>query len=184
MPLFRNLAPLLFLLLAGCVTSPPPVASRGEPSTARALLVARAERGPVPMVLEGRPANLSAERLAEAAAKGVRAVDVVFVPQPAPPEKGAYLLLVLHGREGELPAGLCRNPRALATGFAERIAAAWCEDGRTVAAVDVPAEEPTAPAVERALWRAMAALFPDNYADTYGLDLFGLRVGIRGTFGF
>ncbi len=184
MPLFRKLAPLLLLLLAGCITSPPPVASRGDPATARALLVARAKSGPVPMVVRGRPPDLSPETLAEAAAKGVRAIDVVFVPQPEPPEKGAYLLLVLHGREKELPAGLCRNRGALATGLVARIAAAWCEDGRTVAAVDVPTEEPTAPAVERALWRAMAALFPDNYGKTYGLDLFGLRVGISGTFGF
>ncbi len=184
MPLLRNLVPLLFLLLTGCITSPPPVASRGEPSTARALLVARAERGPVPMVLEGRPADLSAERLAETAAEGVRGVDVVFVPRPMPPEKGAYLLVILHGREGGLPAGLCRDPRAPTTGLAEHIAAAWCEEGRTVAAVDVAAEEPTAAAVERALRRAMAALFPDNYGETYGLDLFGLRLRIGGTFGF
>jgi hypothetical protein len=37
---------------------------------------------------------------------------------------------------------------------------------------------------ERLVWRATARLFPDDYADSYGFDLFGLRVGLGGSFGF
>ncbi len=184
MPLrHRALAPLL-LLLAGCVAAPGPVATVGEPSTARALLMARAEAGPVPLVIHGTLRNLSAEEMATAAAKGVRAIDVRLRPRPEPPPEGPYLLLVLREAGRPLPREACRQGETLAGEVAEAVVAAWCEEDRTVAAVEVPSGEPAAAAVERAVWRAMAALFPDDYADTYGLDLFGQRITIGGTFGF
>ena len=39
---------------------------------------------------------------------------------------------------------------------------------------------------ERLVWRTTAFLLPDDYADTYGLHLFGdwLRLGVNGSFGF
>ena len=181
---FRRLLPLLFLLLAGCVAAPRPAATVGEPQTARALLMARAEAGPVPLVIRGTLRNLSAEQMAKAAARGVRALDVRFRPQPEPPPADSYLLLVLREAGKPLPREVCRSADALAGNVAETVVAAWCEEGRTVAAVEVPSGEPAAAAVTRAIWRAMAALFPDNYADTYGFDLFGQRITIGGTFGF
>ncbi len=180
----RGFLPLLFLLLAGCLLPPQPVDSIGDPSTARALLVARAAEGPVPMVLRGELESLPIRRIAETAAGAVRGLAVRFDPAATTPKEGAYLLLVLHGGRGPLPRGLCREADRLPVDFAERVAAAWCEGERTVAAVDLPTAEPVGAAVERAIRRAVTALFPDDYADTYGFDLFGRRITIGGSFGF
>ncbi len=174
----------LFLLLAGCLLPPQPVDVVGDPSTARALLVARLREGPVPTVIRGGLETLPPERLAEAAAAAVPALEPDFRPRSQPPAEDAYLLIVLHGGEAPLPRQLCRDANRLSTEFAERVAAAWCEKARTVAAVELPTGDPGARGVERAVWRAMAALFPDDYADTYGFDLFGQRITIGGTFGF
>ncbi len=180
----RGLLPLLFLLLAGCLPPPQPVDSIGDPATARALLVARAAEGSVPMVLRGELEALPARRIAETAARAVRAVEVRFAAVTAIPAEGSYLLLVLHGGREPLPRRLCREADRLPVDVAERVAAAWCEGERTVAAVDPAIAEPTAAAVERAIRRAMAALFPDDYADIYGFELFGMRITIGGSFGF
>jgi hypothetical protein len=54
---------------------------------------------------------------------------------------------------------------------------------RPVARVRLPAAADRV-ARERAIWRATTRLFPDDYARSYGWNLFGLRITVGGSFGF
>jgi hypothetical protein len=62
--------------------------------------------------------------------------------------------------------------------------AAFCDGGRHVADATGEAAGSGPAEARRLVWRTTGRLFPDDYADTYGFNLFGLRVGLSGAFGF
>ncbi|BCX19340.1 MAG: hypothetical protein KatS3mg117_3022 [Geminicoccaceae bacterium] len=172
----------LLLLAAGCAREPPATIEPGsDPAEARRQLAAAAQAGPVPFVLlrlEDRPSEAEAAALA---ARGVSGLAVRFAPAP-PTTGGRRLVVALDGLDE--PAAICAPAGQGAVAPAARaVLAAWCEEDRPVARVRLPAAVDRVER-ERALWRATARLFPDDYADTYGWNLFGLRLTIGGSFGF
>jgi len=173
---------LALVLLAGCAGEPPAVVEPGsDPAEARRQLAAAAQPGPVPFVLlrlEERPSEAEAAALA---ARGVSGLAVRFAPA-APSSGGRRLVVALDGLEE--PAAICAGIARSASGAdARTVFAAWCDGDRPVARVRLPAAVDRVQR-ERAIWRAVARLFPDDYAETYGWNLFGLRVTIGGSFGF
>lgn len=179
----RRAALLSFLLaLAACTGETPPLVEPGsDPAEARRQLAAAAAAGPVPVVvlrLEERPSEAEAAALA---ASGVRGIAVRFAPSPPTPA-GRRLVLALDGLEE--PERICagaERPEPSPVGRA--LLAAWCDGERPVARVRL-ATAADRVARERAIWRAMARLFPDDYAESYGWNLFGLRITVGGSFGF
>lgn len=176
------LAGLLALLASGCTREPPPLLEPGsDPDEARRQLAATAAAGPVPLTVlrvEERP---SEEEVAGLAARGVSGLSVRFAPAP-PSAAGRRLVLALDGLEE--PARICTGadrPEPRPTGRA--LLAAWCDGERAVARVRLAASADRVER-ERAVWRAVARLFPDDYADNYGWNLFGLRVTVGGSIGF
>lgn len=170
------------LVAAGCAREPPVAVEPGsDPAEARRELVAAAQAGPVPFVLlrlEERPSEAEAAGLA---ARGVSGLAVRFAPA-APSSGGRRLVVALDGLEE--PAAICAGTARSASGpEARAVLAAWCDGDRPVARVRLPAAVDRVER-ERAVWRAVARLFPDDYAETYGWNLFGLRVTIGGSFGF
>lgn len=178
----RPWAGLLLLLAAACAREPPATVEPGsDPAEARRQLAAAASAGPVPLVvlrLEDRPSGAEAAALA---ARGVHGLSVRFVPTP-PGSVGRRLVLALDGLED--PARICAGavrPEPAAAGRA--LLAAWCDGDRPIARVRLEGAVDRVER-ERAIWRVVDRLFPDDYADTYGWNLFGLRVTVGGSFGF
>lgn len=170
------------LVAAGCAREAPVAVEPGsDPAEARRQLAAAAAAGPVPLVLlrvEDRPSEAEAAGLAT---RGVSGLAVRFAPAP-PSSSGRRLVLALDGLEE--PAAICAGADRPAGSPAGRaVLAAWCDGERAVARVRLPAAVERVER-ERAVWRATARLFPDDYAETYGWNLFGLRVTLGASFGF
>ncbi|MCS7267424.1 MAG: hypothetical protein NZ704_05120 [Geminicoccaceae bacterium] len=175
-------APLALLVLAACAVEPAPrLDPASDPALARRELLAAAASGPVPIVVvapDGRP---TASEAAALAARGITGLSVRFVPV-SPPGEGRRLVLA--------PWGL-RDPATACTGAsrpapieeARPLLAAWCDGERVIARIEVPAAAERVER-ERAIWRATARLFPDPYAETYGFELFGLRIAFGARIGF
>ncbi|MDX6750348.1 hypothetical protein SH611_11070 [Geminicoccaceae bacterium 1502E] len=169
------------LLLAACAgRAAGELQVLGDPGGARRLLAEAAERGPVPLQVEDRPAWLGPERIAALAAEGVRGLAPRFAPQ-APSGEGLRLVIAFSAAG---PADrLCDAPPTPAAAR-EELQAAFCEGRHAVAAAAVDAAGLAPAATERLVWRLTARLFPDDYAETYGFDLFGWRVRLGGEVGF
>lgn len=176
----RAVEVLALALLAACAREPPiEVGAGGSPAEARRQLAQAAARGPVPIrvlqVLE-RPTT---PEVAALAARGVSGLAVRFASEPDQP--GGRLVVALDGLVE--PGRVCADPPPPPAGPGAPLLAAWCEGSTVVARVR--ASGSTDPVQrERLVWRAAARLFPDDYADTYGWNLFGLRVTVGGSFGF
>ncbi len=179
----RWFAPVLLVLLVGCTGPQPPVAREGDAGEARALLMARAGEGPVPLVILGAPEGLSRSWIARQAARGVRGLDLRFEPVSQVPSRGSFVVLAWLPEPHVEPRRLCRL-RVPGSGAAVYLHAAFCEGERPIAALSLELSGSSREATRRRIWRAMQLLFPDDYADRYGLDLFGLRLTVGGTFGF
>lgn len=186
-------AVLASLVLAACAAQPDVETSAlTDGVAARRQLEEQVERGPVPIVILGDlPGAAPAARdrlVAEAMARGVRGIDVTFAPGAAAPALAPRLVVVLEPGRGP-PETLCRDPEARAAGPGDRtltVAAAYCRGEAALNTVQVTAEATSPSAVERLLWRSANALFPDDYAETYGFDILPdwLDLGIGGSFGF
>lgn len=178
----RRIVAALLLGLSACAREPPPlVEPASDPAEARRQLAALAAAGPVPVVvlrLEERPSEAEAAALA---ARGVSGIAVRFAPAPPTPT-GRRLVLALDGLEE--PERICAGADRPEPSPASRLLlAAWCDGERPVARVRLAAAADRV-ARERAIWRATARLFPDDYAESYGWNLFGLRLTVGGSFGF
>lgn len=172
---------LACLLLAACA-SLAPLEIEGDTRAARVQLAAAAAAGPVPIVLRAVPSGISPEQVVAAARRGPVGLQPVF--EPAATIRPGTLVLAFAAAD---PAGLCRpapGQPAPAQGGTDSLLAVWCGLDGPVAAVRLRLAATTPEAVERGVWRAVRRLFPDDYADRYGFDLFGLRIGIGATFGF
>lgn len=174
---------LLALLAAACAREPSvEVGPEGSPAEARRRLALAAAAGPVPLVVLRAAPRPSDPEAAALAAQGITGLEVRFRPVPAS-EPGPRLVLALDGLLE--PARICEGPEPPAAPAApgEPLVAAWCDGSEPVARVRAAGGGDRV-ARERLVWRATSRLFPDDYADSYGLSLFGLRVTVGGSFGF
>jgi hypothetical protein len=192
MPRDATLAASLFALgLAACAAAPARLGPDADPRAARRLLEEAASAGPVRLEANGPPrvgdGALTVPEIAEQAARGVRGLDVRFAEQ-AQSTGPARLLLLFDPPPGGLQPRLACGADALPPPVPEgplQLQAVFCEGGAAVADATATAEGRTRADAERLIWRTAGRLFPDDYAETYGFDLFGRRVGVGagGTFG-
>ncbi|HMR32771.1 MAG TPA: hypothetical protein PKA13_01830 [Geminicoccaceae bacterium] len=171
-------------LLAACAGDPE--ISRPFPmeaAEARRMLVEAAARGAVRLDLVGLPASLSSPDARRLAAEGISGASVVFATDAA--AASPRLILAFDTLVAD-PAGLCAGSGRVVPASPHRLAAVLCDGGRPVVSVAGTAAGPRAGDTERLVWRTTGQLFPDDYPETYGLNLFGsrLRVGVGGSFGF
>jgi hypothetical protein len=167
------------LLLVGC-GSTPTVTSEGVGDT-RQILTERAEQGPVPAVVVGNPYAMDEARLdsmvTDAMAAGITGLSVDFTTDPARAAAAEPRLVVLLNPAAD-PTGsaACRNPtlaQTLPAGDELRVLAAFCDGANAIGSVEVQdaVSGPTDRRFQRLLWRTASALFPDDYAETYGFGL-------------
>lgn len=183
------LAAALGVALAACTASAPIRPGAGDPRAARALLKEAAADGAVRLETNipttGALGTLTREEIERLAARGVTGLDVRF---GMPPEATgpARLLLIFDPPPGFEPTRACAAetlPPAVPTGSATRLRAVFCNGGAFVADT-VGTTTGDAAELERLVWRSTTRLFPDDYAETYGFNLFGYRLGLHGTLGF
>lgn len=181
---------LPLLLAAACAPDPIALGAGADPRLARSRLAERAAAGPVRLDINATPAmaggTLTPSEIGEAAARGIRGLPVRFTSEPTAPAT-SRLVLLFDPVAPASPARICAAdllPPAAPAPDRQRLQAVFCDNGLPLA--DVTATAPGGAAPERLIWRTTARLFPDDYADTYGLNLFGsrVRVGVDGTFGF
>lgn len=169
----RSVAPLLLVALAACGAT---VAGSplGDRYAARRALVVLAEEGPVPLVALGVAAHPAV------AADAVPALDVAFAP--APPDGGGSRVVLWKGAPLDDPADAACAPGAgREIGPPDRLLGVFCEGGLAVAQASA-AIDPGEP--DDAVRRVTAYLFPDDYPETHGLELFGIKLRLGGTVGF
>ena len=180
---------LLAGLLAGCASGTGPDA---ENDARRAL--AAAEK-PVLMTLVGNPFEMDEARLnalvSSELARGVTGMSAAFTSsaeRAAAPEP--HLLVVLNPVNEPAPAALCSAPGTIRTAAAQEqvhILAAFCRGDQVlnVARTEAAVSGPTDQRFRRLLWRTSSALFPDDYAETYGFGILPrwLDFGVGGSFG-
>lgn len=182
-------AVLLGGLLAGCSSGTGPDAT----NDARRALAAADQ--PVLMTLVGNPFEMDQARLSALVsnelARGVTGMSTAFTTSGARAAATEPHLVVVLNPANEPPlAALCLTPESIPTGPADeqvQILAAFCRGdqvlntARTEAAVGGPTDQ----SFRRLLWRTSSALFPDDYAETYGFGILPrwLDIGVGGSFG-
>lgn len=177
--------------LVGCaVPAPARPGPDADTGAARALLVEAADAGPVRLEVNALPATgggaPARQDVEAAAARGIKGLGVRFA-QPPEASGSARLLLLFDPPPGTRPTQACNAaelPAPAPTGVPVRLHAVFCDGGGYVADAEATTSGRTRAEVERLIWRTTRALFPDDYEDSYGFDLFGNRVGLRGAFGF
>jgi hypothetical protein len=192
----RRIAPVLIAaLVIACqpqVELAGPVA--GELGGARRALVQTAEEGAVPLVILGQWPGLPREErdafVSEALASGVRGVDVTFAPAGEGSAAAERLVVSLGRQHVSAPERLCQElltgGAATPGGTGLAVAAAYCRADEALDAVGGTLADAGFRAQQRLLWRTSAALFPDDYAETYGFDLLPDWLGVEagGSVGF
>ena len=164
------------LLLAGCGS--PTVTSDAGVGNTRQVLIERAEQGPVLAVVVGNPYAMDETRLdsmvTDAMASGITGLSADFTTDPGQAAAAEPRLVVLLNPAGD-PSGraACRNPTLMNTlpgGDDLRVLAAFCEGADPLGSVEAhdTVSGPTDRRFQRLLWRTSAALFPDDYFQTYG----------------
>jgi hypothetical protein len=186
-------ASLLVLAVAACAAPPVRLGPDADPQAARRLLEEAAAAGPVRLEVNRPPrtadgGTLTVPEIAEQAARGLRGLDARFAEPPAAAGP-ARLLLLFDPPPGGLQPRLACGADALPTPAPVgplRLQAVFCEGGAAIADATAAAEGRTRADARRLVWRTTGRLFPDDYPETYGFDLFGRRVGVGvgGTFGY
>ena len=167
---------LACLTLAGCASNPDVVLDPGsDPIEARQLLAAAAAEGPVLVTWRGEP-PVSPPAMLRAVEQGATGLSFT-----ATREGNAARRFVFDFTGGS--TSLCGDPfqeRSTLRPFA--VKAAFCDGARAVSM----AGSESGGASERLIWRMTGRLVPDDYQQTYGLNVFGgnFGVGLGGTFGF
>jgi hypothetical protein len=182
-------AAVLAGLLAGCTSGTGPDAAN-DPRRALA-----AADQPVLMTLVGNPFEMDEARLSALVsselARGVTGMSTAFTSsaeRAAAPEP--HLVVMLNPVREPASAALCLAPETIPTAPADqqvRILAAFCRGDQALNATRTEAvvNGPTDQRFRRLLWRTSSALFPDDYAETYGFGLLPrwLDFGVGGSFG-
>lgn len=147
------------------------------------MAVAAAAQGPVRIDLLGLPATLTPDQAARLAGEGISGASVAFAIDA--PAASPRLLLAFDTLAAE-PEELCKGRVQIVPTSPHRLDAVLCDGDRPVASVRGTAAGPNAADTQRLVWRTTGQLFPDDYPETYGLNLFGsrVRVGVGGSFGF
>jgi hypothetical protein len=175
--------------LAGCAGDPVRLGPDSDPRAARTLLKEVAAAGPVRLELNQAPraadGTLTAERAAEQAARGIKGLDARFAQPPA--AKGpARLVLLFDPPQDVRPQRVCGAdllPSAVPGAWPHRLQAVFCDGGAFVADATSATEGRALADLDRLVWRTTGRLFPDDYPDTYGFNLFGHRVTLGGSIG-
>jgi hypothetical protein len=174
-------AVLVLALLAACADAWVRRPDRSEARTARQLLEAQLAEQPLPIRVVQPPPGLTSGEVRDLAVRGVRGLTVRHVPlsgqgEGPPPAGGRYLVLWFEGpltadracgRAPVEPAERSGPPRLLAV---------YCDGATSIASASGEAGGPGRYATERLIWQTTGNLFPDDYAETYGFDLFGYRI--------
>lgn len=168
----RRLVLFILLPLAACaatVTGSP----LGDRYAARRALTALADEGSVPLVTLGISVD------PQIAADAVPALDVAF--KPVTTGTGGSRVVLWKGAPIDGTADAACAPGAEEPGPPDRLLGVFCEGGLAVAqaSVDLGTDEP-----DDATRRVIAYLFPDDYPETHGLELFGIKLRLGGTVGF
>ena len=181
------------LSLAGCAQGTPGPGTPGE--QARRALAEQRQEGPVRTVVRGNPFGMDEARrdalVTEAMAAGVTGLTVSFTTYPdaaAAPEP--HLAVVLDPAEAVPAETACSAPDQVpmaAAGETLSVLAVFCQGDRALHAVreEDRVAGPTDRRFQRLLWRTAGALFPDDYADSYGFGFLPrwLNLGIGGSVG-
>ena len=181
------------LLLAGCAQGPPGPGTPGE--EARRVLAEHRQEGPIRTVVRGNPFGMDEVRrdalVSEAMAAGVTGLSVRFTTFPdaaAAPEP--HLAVVLDSVEAVPADTACSAPDRVPTSAAGEtlsVLAVFCQGDRALHAVreEDRVAGPTDRRFQRLLWRTAGALFPDDYADSYGFGFLPrwLNFGLGGSIG-
>lgn len=165
----------LALLLAACAGTRTSASPEPDRLQARRMLVETAAAGPVPLAIQGDPAPLGRGEVPALAAQGIVGLRPTFAEAGA----GVPLRLVLWFDPppgGSARAACAGGEAASARAGRPRLLAAWCEGAFAVAETLGSAADGSAPAVRRLVWESTRRLFPDDYAERYGFNLFGWRV--------
>ena len=188
-PRARRCSVVLVGLLWGCTSGNGPDAQ----NEARRALAAAPE--PVLMTLLGNPFEMDQARLnalvSNELARGVTGMSTEFTTaaeRAAAPEP--HLVVVLNPANEPEPATLCAAPEIVPTAPADeqvQILAAFCRGDQVLntARTEAVVGGPTDQRFRRLLWRTSSALFPDDYAETYGFGILPrwLDFGLGGSFG-
>lgn len=180
------------LLIAGCGSVPSVTSDTGVGDT-RQVLAERTEQGPVLAAVIGNPFGMDEGRLdrmvTDAMAAGITGMSVDFTTDPAQAVAAEPRLVVLLNPAAD-PTGsaACRNPALVQTlpgGDQLRVLAAFCEGANALGSVETQdtVSGPTDRRFQRLLWRTSGALFPDDYAETYGFGLLPNSFDFGGWFG-
>jgi hypothetical protein len=170
------------LVLASCTASDEPLRPTGDLRSARQQLDAQGEMGPVPLAIIGPPSGLTPARLAELAAAGVHGSSVRFDPGAA--ARWRTVLWFDPPPDAVDPCGTPPSDAVLGSDRPTVLLAAYCDGDQPVATARERLNGTGLRAVERMVWQATEALFPDDYADTYGINLFGIRLRLGASAGF
>ena len=170
------------LALAGCA-SDIHGSALGERRVARAALDETAAQGPVPLVLLDKPASLSPINAAAWASSGIGGRRIGFKPVVPPSVAvGRRVVMWFAAPADASGAAGCATQAQAASSPSGDLLAVFCDGVAPVA--ETRAAGPIAPDdLERMIWRSTSRLFPDNYVDTYGFNLFGWRIDLGGAYG-
>jgi hypothetical protein len=173
-------AALVGVLLAGCGSVPTVTTDSGVSNTRR-VLTERAEQGPVLAVVIGNPFGMDEARLdsmvTDAMAAGISGLSVDFTTDPSQAAAAEPRVVVVLNPAGDPPgSAICRTPspvQTLPAGDELRVLAAFCDGANPIGSVEAQdtVSGPTDRRFQRLLWRTASALFPDDYAETYGFGL-------------
>jgi hypothetical protein len=181
------------VLLSGCAQGSP--GTGGPAEEARRVLAEHRQDGPVRAIVRGNPFGMDEARrdalVTEAMAQGVAGLAVRFTTYPdaaAAPEP--HLVVVLDPLETAPTEAACSAPDSVTTtagGETLSVLAVFCQGDRALHAVREAdrVAGPTDRRFQRLLWRTAGALFPDDYAETYGFGFLPrwLNLGIGGSVG-
>lgn len=169
-------AALLLTTLAGCTNAPVTLGPDSDPRVARELLVSAARSGPVRLDVNSLPraadGALTLPEVAAEAARGIQGLNVRFEPAASPlPGSGARLLLLFDPPPDVAPRVACISaaPPAPVPQSPAKLQALFCDGGTFIADATSTAEGDLTAQTRRMIWRTTARLFPDDWAETYGL---------------
>jgi len=164
------------LALAGCASTPEVVLDPGSnPLEARSLLAAAAAEGPVLVTWRGDP-PVSPPTMLRAVEQGATGLSFTATREG---DAARRFVFDFTGTNTSLCGDPLEDRSTLSPYF---VKAAFCDGDR---AVSMAGSEPGG-ASERLIWRMTGRLVPDDYQQTYGLNVFGgnFGVGLGGTIGF
>jgi len=181
-----RIPPVLAATLALAACAGPRLAGSPEPDrlAARRQLAQALNAGPVPLTTVGNPSPLDPDEVPTLAARGVTGLSAAFTGAPATTTVPHLVLWFAPPQEADAQAACGPGPLRTAPVNPPQLLAIWCDDLYPVASVRGTAGDASRAAAQRLVWETTCRLLPDDYAETYGLNLFGWRVRLGADVGF